>query len=129
MIVPVRKPCNACVTLYTFQDSSRFLFYRFEILCVLAPCFNRVATSSELSRACIEPIDQQLSHFILKLLLLMKYFRRYQPPNSPLARFFAMDIKLCSIHDLARKTFYAFAYGAARVPFYNNFPIEKPKCP
>lgn len=72
------------------------------------------------------PATPQLSLFILKLLLLMKYFRHYQPPNSPLARgFFAMDIKLCSIHGLAQKTLNAFAILD---PIYNNFPIEIPEC-
>lgn len=72
------------------------------------------------------PATPQLSLFILKLLPLMKYFRRYQPPNSPLARFFfAMDIKLCSIHGLARKALNAFAILD---PIYNNFPIENPEC-
>lgn len=44
MSVPVRKPCNACVTLYWFQDASSFPLYRFAVFSHLVSAASNATT-------------------------------------------------------------------------------------
>lgn len=110
MSVPVRKPCNARVLSYQFQDASRFSLYRFAVFSHLISAACHAATLA----------------FHFKIIAFNEIFPTLSAAKlSPCAVFFAMDIKLCSIHGLARKAFNAFAILD---PIYNNFPIENPEC-
>lgn len=113
MSVPVRKPCNACVASYWLKDASRFSLYRFDVFSHLVSAASHAATLA----------------FHFKIIAFNEIFPTLSAAKlSPCARFFfAMDIKLCSIHGLARKTFYALAILD---PIYKIiFQLKAPSAP